>query len=449
MSFSYTDLQLNYLNQDKAVYSVNSEYVARNIESNSDLKIITASPKKPIETNKINTPDGQQFQVIATKVDKETGFDGMAVAPVVNGVPDMNSVAVVVAATDSGSKDLKIPINIEPLGLKTTVEASRDLIGAGIARVPKFSSPQYFVLDKWIDDLQTEKNYNIVQLSGYSQSSFVLKAGAKYHIPTTTFNAWFHYNSLSVEEQEFIKNNSEIFIDYRNRYDFVVSLNDFNNPYDYGYDDSFGTIYWQDYPINKIGNSISHSIEDWSSYDPKTGSVLNAKTGELLVKAPVDTLKSNFLKIKALSTILSNSGSQGVAGGTGSTGSGEIFLDAGQGYVLGSSMAEAAKSGLDEMTALKTKADAEVKELMTKARSHFSSYSELSPWEVQDIFASCGVSDQMVTDFQTYTEGKVKSMSDLSSQFDGLKSSIDTLIETTIATDNKLGGEFRSWQATL
>lgn len=104
------------------------------------------------------------------------------------------------------------------------------------------------------------------------------------------------------------------------------------------------------------------------------------------------------------------------------TGSGEIFLDAGQGYVLGSSMAEAAKAGLDEMTALKTKADAAVKELMTKARSHFSIYSELSLWEVQDIFASCGVSDQMVTDFQTYTEGKVKSMSDLSSECFEMKS---------------------------
>ena len=55
------------------------------------------------ETNTITTSDGQEFRVVATKSDIETGFDGLAVAPIVNGEPDYKSIAVIAAGTDSGS----------------------------------------------------------------------------------------------------------------------------------------------------------------------------------------------------------------------------------------------------------------------------------------------------------------------------------------------------------
>ena len=98
MTFNYTDNQLNNLNQDFAVYSVNKEFSDRNKK-----KFVTDIPKNENETNTITTSDGQEFRVVATKSDTETGFDGLAVAPIVNGEPDYKNVAVIAAGTDLGN----------------------------------------------------------------------------------------------------------------------------------------------------------------------------------------------------------------------------------------------------------------------------------------------------------------------------------------------------------
>ena len=101
MVYSYTDKQLNELNQGKNVYSVNSEYAEREVEK----KVVSKTDDKLFsdETNTIVTPDGQEFRVVATKSDIETGFDGLAVAPIVNGEPDYKNVAVIATETDPGS----------------------------------------------------------------------------------------------------------------------------------------------------------------------------------------------------------------------------------------------------------------------------------------------------------------------------------------------------------
>ena len=101
MTFNYTDKQLNNLNRDNGVYSVNSEFARRKYK-----KLVVNKPDSELasyETNTITTSDGQEFRVIATKSDIETGFDGLAVAPIVNGEPDYKNVAVIAAGTDPES----------------------------------------------------------------------------------------------------------------------------------------------------------------------------------------------------------------------------------------------------------------------------------------------------------------------------------------------------------
>ena len=73
MVYSYTDKQLNELNQGKNVYSVNSEYAEREVEK----KVVSKTDDKLFsdETNTITTSDGQEFRVVATKSDPVTGFD--------------------------------------------------------------------------------------------------------------------------------------------------------------------------------------------------------------------------------------------------------------------------------------------------------------------------------------------------------------------------------------
>ena len=104
MVFTYTDKQLNELNHGKNVYSVNAEYAERN---NKPLVTETPNPNPSSsdfeETNTITTSDGQEFRVVVTKFDLGTGFDGLAVAPMVNGEPDYKNVAVIATETDPGS----------------------------------------------------------------------------------------------------------------------------------------------------------------------------------------------------------------------------------------------------------------------------------------------------------------------------------------------------------
>ena len=101
MTFNYTDKQLNNLNRDNGVYSVNSEFARRKYK-----KLVVNKPDSELasyETNTITTSDGQEFRVIATKSDIETGFDGLAVAPIVNGKLDYKSIGVIATGTDPGS----------------------------------------------------------------------------------------------------------------------------------------------------------------------------------------------------------------------------------------------------------------------------------------------------------------------------------------------------------
>ncbi|MGQ7461086.1 hypothetical protein ACTGZQ_00780 [Streptococcus suis] len=138
MSFNYTDEQLNHLNQDYGVYSVNKDFSDRNKK-----KFVTPKPKNDNETNTLTVGD-QQFQVIKTHSDPKTGFDGMAVAPIVNGVPDYSSVAVIAAGTDPESE-----VNRPPLGI-----VSRDVASAIEAR-QGYLSPQYPVLNRFVQENPT------------------------------------------------------------------------------------------------------------------------------------------------------------------------------------------------------------------------------------------------------------------------------------------------------
>ncbi len=101
MVFNYTDKQLNELNHGKNVYSVNSEYAEREVEK----KVVSKTDDKLFsdETNTITTSDDQEFHVVTTKSHGGTGFDGLAVAPIVNGEPDYKNVAVIATGTDPGS----------------------------------------------------------------------------------------------------------------------------------------------------------------------------------------------------------------------------------------------------------------------------------------------------------------------------------------------------------
>ena len=101
MVYTYTDKQLNEFNHGKNVYSVNFEYAEREVEKKVVAKIDDKLSSD--ETNTITTSDGQEFRVVATKPDPVTEFDGLAIAPIVNGKSDYKNMAVIAAETDPES----------------------------------------------------------------------------------------------------------------------------------------------------------------------------------------------------------------------------------------------------------------------------------------------------------------------------------------------------------
>ena len=420
MVYTYTDKQLNELNHGKNVYSVNFEYAEREVEK----KVVAKTNDKlsSDETNTITTSDGQEFRVIATKSHKETGFDGLAVAPIVNGEPDYKNVAVIAAGTDPDS-----PVN-------KSMFVSRDVNSAIIAK-KMYLSPQYKVADQFVKEIMDDPRYEVSQLSGYSQGSYMLKVGAKYHIPTTTFNAWFFYLSLSNEEKAFIDKNPAMFIDYRKKSDNVVAINDFNHPE--WFNKSFlkmpDTIYWLD--------GSSHKIEDWE-FDPVTGQLVDGKGGKPLISGVYRAYANSLRGMAHYKDLKSKWSKNGISS------SEEIYLDAAQGSILSSSMATAARTGADEVSALAKKANQELQEIWSKI--DFSSYTALTPYEVEAIFASQGITQaQFIDTFQTETNQTVTKMNASAQAFENMDKQLQEVIEKTVATDKQLAKEFRQWKEKM
>ena len=414
MAYTYTDKQLNELNHGKNVYSVNFEYAEREVEK----KVVAKTNDKlsSDETNTITTSDGQEFRVIATKSHKETGFDGLAVAPIVNGEPDYKNVAVIAAGTDPGS-----PTKID--------------VGTAVAERESGLSPQYYVADRFVKEIMDDPRYEVSQLSGYSQGSYMLKVGAKYHIPTTTFNAWFFYNSLSNEEKAFIDKNPAMFIDYRRNYDVVVFGNDFNHPelFNKSFLEMPDTIYWLD--------GTSHNIGDWE-FDPVTGQLVDGKGGKPLISGVYRAYANSLRGMAHYKDLKSNWSSGGISS------SEEIYLDAAQGSILSSSMATAARTGADEVSALAKKANQELQEIWSKI--DFTSYTALAPYEVEALFASQGITQaQFIDTFQAVTTQTVTKMNASAQAFENLDKQLQEVIEKTVATDKQLGKEFRQWKEKM
>ena len=414
--YVYTDKQLNELNQGPNVYSVNTEFAQRKENRTNIVTAKSDNELKKGETNTITTSDGQEFRVIATKSDPGTGFDGLAVAPMVNGKPDYKSIAVIAAGTDPGSP--------------TKIDISTALVERDTSL-----SPQYFVADRFVKEIMDDPRYEVSHLSGYSQGSYMLKVGAKYHIPTTTFNAWFYYLSLSNEEKAFIDKNPAMFIDYRRKSDNVVVINDFNHPE--WFNKSFlkmpDTIYWLD--------GTSHNIDDWE-FDPVTGQVVDGKGGKPLISG-VYRAYANSLRGMAHYKDLKSKWSSG-----GISSSEEIYLDAAQGSILSSSMATAARTGADEVSALAKNANQELQEIWSKI--DFTSYTALAPYEVEALFASQGITQvQFIDTFQAETDQIVTKMNASAQGFENLDKQLQGVIEKTVATDTQFAKEFRQWKAEM
>lgn len=126
----------------------------------------------------------------------------------------------------------------------------------------------------------------------------------------------------------------------------------------------------------------------------------------------------------------------------------EIYLDAAQGSILSSSMAAAARTGADEVSALAKIANQELQEIWSKI--DFTSYTALTPYEVETLFASQGITQaQFIDTFQAETDQIVAKMNASAQEFENLDKQLQEVIEKTVATDTQFAKEFRQWKAEM
>lgn len=402
-----TEKELKDLNN--RVYQVDPDY------KESEIKY-TNKADNQLKSNERNIvkAGNQKFKVLSVK-NGDYGFQGMAVAPIINGVPDVSHVTVVAAGTypDDGI-DFKAALKgLSPNG-----------------------SPQADVAVDYVGDL-IDKNpdWTITQLSGYSQSAYILKAGAHFKIPTTVFSGWFQYRSLTKEEETFMKNNPHLFLNYRQKNDDVTKWNDFNSSW--GNSDDFGTILWID--------GSSHKLDSWD-FDEKTGQLKIPNSSGNSEGAMIQASHYIMREFSAHLTELDQLKIKLTANGGGLSKNEQLYLNDQQAliavntgrFAYQNAMANAIRTYQKGMT------DAEViwQETLRESRRQTELLSEN---EIKDSLAAVGATQQRMVDEPTeYFQKKITKTKTMDEKFENLSKEIKNKIDELIQRDKELAQQLRS-----
>ena len=356
----------------------------------------------PKKNKLVELPKNKKIMVVDTVDNKKNGYQGLAVAPIINGKPDYNNVVVVSAGTNS--KDFK------------------DIQGA-LGGNSQRGSYQVQSADDFVSKLKKD-GYNITQLSGYSQSAYMLKIGAKYKIPTTVFNGWFHYSTLTKEEQDFMKNNPELFLNYRQNRDLVTWLNDYNTS-----SNDYGTTVWV--------KGDSHMLDGWK-FDKNGKLIVNDANDQAVVDInQIGNSAAILLKeLTLLRDKLSKSG--------GSLSSSErIFLDSTESLIVLDRASKSMKVGIKALIKEYEKGIEEAEKLWEDTLEASRGIgTELSQGEILDALRASGVTKSIIVDkpCEEYDK-KILEAKKMSENYDDLIKEIKVGIDKLVATDKQLAKE--------
>jgi hypothetical protein len=350
----------------------------------------------------------QKFKILSVK-NGDHGFQGMAVAPIVNGTPDYGQVTVVVAGT--------YPSDIE------------DIKAAAKGMSPN-GSPQADVALQYVRDLiDNNPNWTINQLSGYSQSAYMLKVGAHFQIPTTVFSGWFQYRSLSKEEEKFMKENPHLFLNYRQKNDDITRWNDFNSKW--GNSDDFGTIVWVD------GNS--HKLTSWE-FDEKTGQL---KISNSLGNSEGAMIQASHFLMREFLTQLTNLDQLKAklkASGGGLSKNEKIYLDDQQALAAVNTGRAAYQNAMANAIKVYQNAITEAEDIWQETlRDARAQIEELSEHEMKDSLSAVGATKQGIVGEPTkFFQEKITKAKEMDETFESLAKEIKSKIDELVQRDRQL-----------
>ncbi len=157
--------------------------------------------------------DRQQFQLYDTTTDAATGFQGMAVVPVVDGHPDYSEVYIAFAGTNADDRADVVADLVSVVGRRTGE-------GTQVREAEKFAER---VQERLAADGHPGARIETVghSLGGY----LALYVAAENHWPSTTFNGPDPWDVLSPQAKEWVeaerKNGRAPLTNYVNQFDLV------------------------------------------------------------------------------------------------------------------------------------------------------------------------------------------------------------------------------------
>ena len=158
----------------------------------------------------------QKFQVYDTGTDPGTGFQGMAVVPVVDGVPDYSKVFVAFAGTNPDDRADVVADLVSVVGRRTGE-------GTQVREAVKFA-------ERVEQRLAAEGHAGArIETVGHSLGGFLaLYVAAEKHWPSTSFNGPDPWDALSAQAKEWVqaerKRGGSVLTNYVNQFDLVGNV---------------------------------------------------------------------------------------------------------------------------------------------------------------------------------------------------------------------------------
>ncbi|MCK8639109.1 hypothetical protein [Fructobacillus fructosus] len=387
--------------------------VVYNVDSDQKSNPIIRSDNKNTNTFKIS---GQEYQVIKT-IDAndpnnredyaDNGFQGMAVAPIVDGEPDYFNVIVAYAGTNSSDPD-------------DIITDSRHVF-AGVQE----DDSQFSSAEKFYQDVASLSYVRVVSTTGHSLGgALAQKVAATNHLPAVTFSTAGVGSQLTDSEKEWINGpgKSKV-LNYMHRGDYVSSFTSAKN---------FGTaIFALDY-----GNGSILSGHMLNSYKFNQAGDTLTKSNVAAEKAHVATTKK-IAKIKSLQAKFMSSGSL--------TAGQEQLLDEYEALARVEGMQTIVNSQLNDLQTKYKAAIDEAKGLWRLALMEADMIGKnLSEYEQESALAAGGVTEEIIKskpiDEYKQSISKIKT---IQKEYEELHHKIRSAIHHQVQSDTELAGEIK------
>ena len=388
--------------------------------------------KRPWRDDKIFKLDGQTFRVLSTKDNASNGMQAMAVAPVdKNGNVDYSHVVIAYAGTNKDDiKDLDT--DVQSLGLGRDKLQSRSGLNSA-----KVVDSQFVTALNYAKEVEEEVRQKYpsakITTAGHSLGeSLAMYVALKRGYANIGYNGPDIHNLISKEEIKHMQEHPEQFRNYRHKYDVIGNITG---------NTTQTAIYPYIYPAkDNWGDKLEyHNLSQWRFDENGQLVDLNGKRVTNLKVTALAEATAGMYRYQKIKSYLSADGLSRRE---------EIYLDSLQGMALGEGMANAARAGADDIKHLQ-------EEVVSKAQGlwnqlDFSSFRYLSYDEVLSTFASAGVTQATIVgsveqDFEQMNQKAEK----LATEFDTLNQQIIQVIESKLATDKELAGEFRKWNSRI